>query len=116
MHPEKNRWESYRQHHRAQAKQQEAALQKRQQQGLQLAQHCADILKKNYSATRVVLFGSMLTRIHQDSDIDLAVWNIHHYFAALAELTRLSDFSIDLVPVEDAQAYLLTAIMQGKEL
>jgi hypothetical protein len=30
MHPEKNKWESYRQHHRTKAKQQEAALQKRE--------------------------------------------------------------------------------------
>ncbi|WP_141242189.1 nucleotidyltransferase domain-containing protein [Leptolyngbya sp. BC1307] len=53
-------------------------LQAGHQAGLQQAKILADILKAEFGATQVVLFGSMLSvnDIHLGSDIDLAVWDL----------------------------------------
>ncbi len=91
-------------------------LQARHQAGVQKAKELADILKTDFGATKVVLFGSMLSAsdIHMASDIDLAVWDLpaEKYFAALGRLlTSTRNFDIDLVRIEEAppslQSYLL---------
>ncbi len=82
-------------------------LKQRHQEGLKQAKELADILKADFGATKVVLFGSMLSvnDIRMKSDIDLAVWDIpsKDYISALAELMRRSgSFAVDLVCIEDA--------------
>jgi len=56
--------------------------------------------------------------IHENSDIDLAVWGLaaSDYFQAVGELQGLSTFAIDLVEAERAPVYLLDAIAGGMEL
>ncbi|WP_017306840.1 nucleotidyltransferase domain-containing protein [Spirulina subsalsa] len=55
-------------------KQRLAALEKRRTHGLEIAQKAAYMLKTEFMASRVVLFGSLLNQtFHENSDIDLAV-------------------------------------------
>lgn len=77
-------------------------LLERYQRAWQVARAAADLLKKEYQAERVVVFGSLT---HQDrftpwSDIDLAAWGIpdERYYAAVAAVTGLStEFKVDLL-------------------
>lgn len=97
-----------------------AQMKERQQRGLEVASECARILKDEFGAQRVVLFGSLLDpeRMTWHSDIDLAVWGLPEmdYFRAGAAIERGHDFPIDLVEVQHAKPYILKAIEQGMEL
>lgn len=91
----------------------------RREQGLELAKTAAQILKSEFAASRVVLFGSLLgDRFHETSDLDLAVWGLPEtsYFKAVSRLLALSAFEVDLVEVQYASPELLAAITQGIEL
>ncbi|MEO0455849.1 MAG: nucleotidyltransferase domain-containing protein [Cyanobacteria bacterium P01_A01_bin.114] len=93
----------------------------RQQQGQQIAQQAAALLKREFGATRVRLFGSLLDskRVHPASDIDLAVDGLpdQHYLTAVARLLDLSDFSVDLVQMEHTRPRLKAIIeSQGIDL
>ena len=93
----------------------------RQQQGWEIAHQAARLLKEQFAAKRVILFGSLLNldRMHPDSDIDLAVWGLpeQDYLQAVAQLLDLSDFSVDLIEAEYASPKLLNAIQEtGVEL
>lgn len=106
---------------RAKQMQKRQQLMLRQQQGLQIAHQAARLLKDQFAAKRVVLFGSLLDldRMHPDSDIDLAVWGLpeQDYLQAVAQLLDLSDFSVDLIEAEHAFPKLLEAIqISGVEL
>ncbi|MDX2255517.1 MAG: nucleotidyltransferase domain-containing protein [Pseudanabaenaceae cyanobacterium bins.39] len=102
---------------REQARQE--SLRQLQSRGIETAKQAARILRQQFRATRVVLFGSMLQpKIHADSDIDLAVWNLSKsdYFQAIGKLQGLSEFAIDLIEAENASDYIVEAIAQGIEL
>ena len=90
-------------------------LKKRHQSGLRQAKALANILKTEFGATKVALFGSMLCAddVRMGSDIDLAVWNlpIKKYIAALSRLTEMTkEFQIDLVRIEEAPPSLFAYI------
>ena len=94
-------------------------LRQLQSRGIETAKHAARILRQEFGVKRVVLFGSMLQpKIHEDSDIDLAVWNLSKsdYFQAVGKLQGLSEFAIDLIEAENAPDYIIEAIAQGIEL
>ena len=94
-------------------------LRQLQSRGIEIARHAARILRQEFGAERVVLFGSMLQpKIHADSDIDLGVWNLSKsdYFQAVGKLQGLSEFAIDLIEAENAPDYIIEAITQGIEL
>ena len=94
-------------------------LRQLQSRGIETAKHAARILRQEFGVRRVVLFGSMLQpKIHEDSDIDLAVWNLSKsdYFQAVGKLQGLSEFEIDLIEAENAPDYIIEAIAQGIEL
>lgn len=95
-------------------------MQERQQKGLAVARECARILKEQFGAERVVLFGSMLDpeSMWWGSDIDLAVWGLpeEDLFKAGAAIEHGHDFEIDLVEVQYAKPHILPAIKQGVEL
>lgn len=105
---------------RSQRPQRLAQMKERQQLGLSAAHKCARILKEEFGATKVVLFGSMLNpeRMTWRSDIDLAVWGLPEkdLFRAGAAIEHGHDFSIDLVEVQHAKPHILKAIEQGMEL
>ncbi len=99
------------------------ALELQRSQAMQVAKTAAEILRSEFGASRVVLFGSILSdpadrSFHQDSDIDLAVWGISDrlYFKAVGKLQGLSEFDIDLVEPQDAPAYIVEAIAKGIDL
>jgi predicted nucleotidyltransferase len=97
-----------------------AQMKQRQQQGLEIARKAAQILKQEFGAERVVLFGSMLDheRMWWGSDIDLGVWGLRSedFFKAGAAIERGHNFSIDLVEIQSAKPHILNAIEQGQEL
>jgi uncharacterized protein len=109
----------------AQAKEQSnrEALERQRSQAMQIAQIAAELLRSEFGASRVVLFGSVLSdagdlSFHQDSDIDLAAWGISDrlYFKAVGKLQGLSDFAIDLVEPQDLPPYIFDAISKGVDL
>jgi uncharacterized protein len=95
--------------------QQQERLRDRQRLGLAVAQEAAEILKQEFNAEKVVLFGSMLSfeRIHERSDVDLAVWGLEpqQYYRAVGKLQGLHrDMPVDLIEAESASPRLLREI------
>jgi predicted nucleotidyltransferase len=81
----------------------------------EIAHLAARILKEEFGASRVVVFGSLLhpELFHLRSDIGLGVWDIQDYFRAVSRLMDLDpEFEFDLVPVEDARPGILAVITQ----
>ncbi|HEY9704404.1 MAG TPA: nucleotidyltransferase domain-containing protein [Allocoleopsis sp.] len=100
-----------------QHKQHKEKLKKRQQRGYEIAQEAANLLKTEYGAKQVILFGSILSIdcINSRSDIDLAVMGINSkdYFRALGRLKRLdADFTIDLVEIQEDKPQIYQNILQ----
>ncbi len=85
-----------------------------------VARKAARMLKDEFGASRVVVFGSLIhpELFHMRSDIDLAVWDIQHYFRAVSHLMDIDpEIDFDLVPIEDARPGILAVIEQeGVEL
>jgi len=104
---------------RAERPQRLAEMRQRQQQGLAVARECARILKEQFGAKRVVLFGSLLDpeKMTWRSDIDLAVWGLleKDFFKAGAAIEHGHDFEIDLVEIQHAKPHILPGIEQGVE-
>ena len=95
--------------------QQRDRLQQRQQLGLAVAQRAGELLKQEFGAKKIVLFGSMrsLDRIHKRSDVDLAMWGINprDYFRAVGELLAIHpEIAVDLVEAESASVRILHEI------
>lgn len=82
-----------------------------------MAGQLAQILARDYSVSRVILFGSVLAkgRFQEDSDVDIAVEGLPKadYFPALARLMRESPFAVDLKPVEEVNPLLRQRITRG---
>lgn len=96
-----------------------AALHQRKMHGFEVAKVATQLLKTEFAASHVVVFGSLLSEnFHETSDIDLAVWGLPEkfYFKAVARLLSLSDFAFDLVEVQHASPEILEAIAKGLEL
>lgn len=87
-----------------------------------IAAQCADLLASRYGVKRVYLFGSLIKNsiVHDRSDIDLAVEGLSSlvYFSASADVWDIApqDFTIDLVPLEDAYSELKEYILKEGEL
>jgi predicted nucleotidyltransferase len=95
-------------------------IQHRHEKAWQISRLAAQILKSEFGVTRVVVFGSLLqpTLFHLNSDIDLAIWDVHDYFRAVSKMMDLDpDFRIDLVPIEDARVEIRSLIeKEGLEI
>ncbi|MBV6393282.1 MAG: hypothetical protein KPEEDBHJ_02522 [Anaerolineales bacterium] len=75
------------------------------------ARKAAKILKTEFGAKRVAVFGSLIhpALFHEKSDIDLAVWGLdgRTYFKAVSVLLDIDPvISVDLVAMEDARPAL----------
>ncbi len=101
--------------YRAGARRREAArqaeLDKRFEQAWAVARQGADILRDQFQAEKVVVFGSLTnrSRFHERSDVDLAAWGVpeREYLRALGEVMDLSpEFLVDLVRVEEAYEHI----------
>ncbi len=81
----------------------------------EIAQRAAALLKADYGASRVVLFGSLSRDepFSPHSDIDLAIWGVDErlYYQVVARLLDLDpSISIDLLRVESLNDDLIHAI------
>lgn len=71
----------------------------------ELLPSAARLLKEDYGARRVLVFGSLVTgAVNEQSDLDLAVEGLatQRYFEALAALMALFGAAVDLVRLEEA--------------
>jgi predicted nucleotidyltransferase len=89
---------------------------------LRVARQAAELLKQEYGASRVVLFGSLAQddRITPWSDVDLAAWGIRPdtFYTAVAQLSDLHpEIEIDLIDADRCQQKLRLVIeREGIEL
>jgi predicted nucleotidyltransferase len=91
------------------------ALMLRRERAWHVVQQAAHILKTQFVAKRVVVFGSVLSarRFHTHSDVDLAVWGLPEstYYQAVGCLQSLAPgIAVDIVEFELAPASLQAAI------
>ncbi len=111
---------AYRATARGREEERRRGLAARRARALEVARAAAALLREQFGARRVVLFGSA-TRddtFWERSDIDLAVWGIprEDYFAAVARLQELSsEFSVDLVEGDHCKPALRDAIARDGE-
>jgi len=88
---------------------------KRRRQAWRVARRAAAMLRKEYGASRVVVFGSLATRnwFTPWSDIDLAAWDIpdDRFYSAVAAVITLSPaFKVDVVDPAECLPHLREAI------
>jgi predicted nucleotidyltransferase len=100
--------------------QQEVVIQRREK-AWELAKTAAALLKEEFGAARVAVFGSLVhpQLFHRRSDVDLAVWGLAgiEYYRAVSRLLSLdADISFDLVEVEHASPRLREKIEQEGQL
>jgi len=97
-------------------------LAKRYKQAWRIAREIADILKKEYNAKKVFVFGSLIdrSRFNQWSDIDLAVSGIppERFYAAVGSIIGFkTNFKVDLIDINDCSKSLQKVIeSEGVEL
>lgn len=87
----------------------------RYERAWRVAQAAAEVLRRQFGATRVVAFGSLVCRdwFTPWSDIDLAAWGIppEAFYRAVALVTGISaEFRLDLVAPEDCRPSLRDVI------
>jgi predicted nucleotidyltransferase len=95
---------------------------RRRQQALRIARKAARLLRDEFGASRVVVFGSLAHNAWFTpwSDIDLAAWGIppERFYSAVAAVTGLSPaFQIDLVDPDACRSSLRATLeREGIEL
>jgi predicted nucleotidyltransferase len=84
------------------------------------AAQIAVLLRREFGANQVIVFGSLAReRFHPGSDVDLAVSGLakEDFFPALAQASQMSQFHIDLKPLEDLDAHFKQRILAtGREI
>lgn len=117
--------ENLAEYRRVAAKRQRARVDRsklRAEQAWRVAAQAARLLREQFHATRVVVFGSLLypERFNEWSDIDLAAWGIpaDQTFRAIGAVMDLDrNFEINLVDVNTCSSSLRRLIEQeGKDL
>lgn len=104
--------QDYLAHWKRRTKEEKQRLKERFVRGNKLARICAEKLVEEYGARKVYLIGSLTDqeKIHPRTDIDLVVYDLkpEKYFRALADCYRCLEgkFELDLIPYEDANAFL----------
>ena len=81
----------------------------------------AGILSRDYQAKRIVLIGSLTNEntfdVHSDIDLCVSGLDASNYFKAVGELLiEAGDFSVDLIPIEDATDRMVKSIGKGETL
>ncbi len=100
----------------------QAALQARETLAWQLARRAAQLLRENFGASRVVVFGSLVQpgMFSLYSDVDLAAWGIapEDTFRAIGAVYDLSgEIELNLVDVAVARPSVYRAILaQGVDI
>ncbi len=97
-------------------------IERRREQAWQAANQATDILKVQFKATRVVVFGSLVHKVGftRWSDVDIAAWGIapEDTFRAIGVISELkTDVPVNLVDVNTARTSLVQVIARdGIEL
>ncbi|ACK67327.1 hypothetical protein PCC8801_3358 [Rippkaea orientalis PCC 8801] len=102
----------------------EISLIEKKQVALQIVLDCTELLKKQFGAKRVILFGSLTgqTPWHSRSDIDLAVEGLPKgiFFRAYAACRQLLpkglNLDLDLIPLEDVYPEMRSRILEGIDM
>ena len=107
----------YRRGARARREQEQRNLTRRRERAWVLARRVATLLREQYGATRVVVFGSLAQkgRFTPWSDVDIAAWGIRSEdtFQAMGAVMDLdSEIQVNLLDVETCRPSLLAAIEQ----
>ena len=89
----------------------------RHERAWSVARQAAEILREEFGAHRVMMFGSLVRRrgFHMGSDIDLAVWGLEErrYYRAVSRLLDLDPaIQVDLILGEEAALALLMVIKE----
>ena len=99
------------------SQQEKPELMRRQEKAWRIARQAAQLLREQFDASRVVIFGSLARRhgFTRWSDIDIAAWGIapEDTFRAIGAIMDLGvEIPINLVDVNTARSSLLAAIEQ----
>jgi uncharacterized protein len=96
------------------------ALKERFRCAWEVAPKAVQVLKEEFGASRVLVFGSLVHRcwFSNTSDIDLAVWGLDSqtHLVAVAKLQDLSSFKVDLVRMERCKPELMRVVLQEGQL
>ena len=101
---------------------QSEAVKIRRLRAWRVARKAAKILKSEFGAEKVVVFGSLLrpSLFHTRSDVDLAVWGLlgREYYRAVSVLLDIDPAtSVDLIAFEDVRPAVQEVILRdGREL
>ena len=112
----------YRDHAQRRRQQEKPLIEKRHKQAWKAARKAASLLKEDFGATRVVIFGSLArdTGFSAWSDVDIAPWGIalEDTLRAIGAVMDLNtEVLVNLVDVNTAQSSLLQIIeFEGIEL
>ena len=103
---------------RRERERQELAL--RKELAWQVVHRAAALLREQFGATQVMVFGSLVHGywFSRTSDIDLAAWGLQadDYFVAVAKLQDISsEFGVDLVAMERCKPKLREIILREGE-
>ena len=96
-----------------------ASLTQRHQEALSIAEHCVEVLQKQFGAKQVIPFGSLVgdSPWHETSDLDLAIEGLSHEacWEAEAALETIIPpwLSVHLVLLESAPAEIRKHILEG---
>lgn len=107
MHISPEEMAAYRAGNRRRMEKDREELSRRYHRAWKIARKGADLLKKEFKAKEVIVFGSLLEKelFHIRSDVDLAVRGLDEklYYRAVSRLLDLdTDISSDLVMIRDA--------------
>ena len=105
----------YREGARRRLAQRQERIEARRARARSVAERAAQLLKRDFGVTRVVLFGSLLRDAvySPHSDIDLAVWGLSDrlYYRVVSKLLDLDpSIPIDLLRGEDMPPHLIQAV------
>lgn len=100
---------------RSVAEPERADMARRRRRAWRVARQAAELLRHQFGASKVVVFGSLAHRawFTPRSDVDLAAWDIpaDRFYQAVARILDLSaDFRIDLVDPSDCSSSLRQTI------
>ena len=118
MHPE---IKTYAEHWKRRLELMEKARQGLFKKALDDAAKIAGHLREKHGCGEIYLIGSILEkeRFSEKSDIDLVVKGLpkDRYFYILAEIRDITDFSVDIIPYEDANELIRDTVeKEGKRL
>jgi predicted nucleotidyltransferase len=108
---------AYREGWRLRQQERERALAARRARAWEVARQGAQMLKEQFGAAQVAVFGDLLypDKFYERSDVNLAVWGLDErlYLKAVSRLLDIDpEISVNLVEAEFARPYLLALIEQ----